>query len=481
MLSAYFFATACGLTSDEIEIIKKLLANPIEIQAVMDVDLILGSYGLFDVATNQVASSLVQLERREDSIVRFSLTMTDLSIKQCQQALHLAGKLNRVDTAGLWGIQGPLQATIEGIIYGFRNSGDRDSRYFSEWEENLSLRCERDFLPQHSLIRKSRSEYVTDPRITSGIRTYRALLEDGDESTLANESQRQRIEHDVALRFYVSDSGEYRDRIRHWVVTTNDLLLRFDALIAKRTGEGYPACIDPLRLLEILRLWNPQNDVWARAIMSSMRLPFVHLEATGKLDQAAIQVLSALASNGSLDDFDEFGVSYLINDELSRMASRAMHSADHEVSSELASARMEIESARTEIAARQDELSARQEELAAYGKELQEREESAIRRRFAIRLFTFSGTVSIVLIALVTIVLKQHWSLFKYPLIVITAATCLGWVGAILIARFYVSSVTDPAAIFWRDRLRLWQSYVVTLILNLLIAIAATGIYERLK
>ena len=466
--NASFFSTACGLTSDELGYIAKLIANPISIEAILDVDLMLAANGLFDQPTNEVATNLIELERRERFVAGIDLSVTDVSVRQAQYSLRLARRICAKDTADGVSAYGALLATIEGVMSGFISRGDRDcQRYFSDFMSWLPEGCVRLF---SNPLLMSAYDHSSDPDVSSGIRTYRTFLKVAPDANIGNDSE-LRVEHDVALRFFVRNlrggDWKYLGSNRFWAVSDNTFLLDFDALTAKRTG-SVPVCVHPLTLLQMLRLWLPRNETWDRAVTSSMRLPFVHLGESGKLDRAAVQVLGALARHETSHYDDEFLIASLVNEELRRAAIRPSQLPVQETASELASGRAEIESARNEIEAARQELKAQRESIE--------------RRKLGFRIFGFGGSLSIILAALLVIVLMQNVAVLSSVLVASVIAALTASLITLAAANFYVRPMTSAAAKFWRDRLHRWiLSLSVLVITNLVVAVLASAIYDSLR
>jgi hypothetical protein len=472
-LSAYFFVTACGLTSDQLTYIQKMLPDQFQIDAFMDIDLVLGLNGLFDPATNHTAINILTL-REERVVAQVILAVSDLTVKEAAREISLTGNLCIAKHDVRMTIEGPFADTVQGLLSGLLNSGDRDCRkYFDEWSLALADRCSHYIDIRHT----TDDAFYDDPRVSSGVRTYQEMLSVSTGAKIRDESL-PRLQHDVALRFLVRDlrGGSWPSLVqnRYWVVTDNNSLLRFDAMNAKLTGD-FPVCVHPTTLLQMLRLWRPRDDAWDRAAVSSLRLPLTHLGETGKLDHAALKVLSALTRYEELGDNVHLVLSSLVNGDLRNTVERSAERLEAAEATDLQRAKRELDAAREEL-----QKSRTQSQLVR--QELETNRQSAQLRRFTVRMFAFATIASLIIVAPLTIVLKQNVAIFKFLLIASTITAFTITLVVLLVAWAFVASSTVPGAIYWRERLRGWLYAFLTLgIVNFLVALLAAAIYDAGK
>jgi hypothetical protein len=469
-LSACFFTTACGLSRNEVEHIEKILANPFEIRALLDIDLILAMNGLFDSNTNELVQSLLQLQGSERLHAFLEFLVSTMTLNEARTALRFAARLTQVESDEEMTLEGPLSMSIQGIMASYIGSGDVDYQaYFEGWASALDRGSSVGLIPVGS-------DLFDDATVMSDARAYKRMSVRAELSSSEGASDR-RYMHDVALRSIVKKlrGGEWPDLFqnKHWLVTSNNFLLRYDAYTAKRTGT-FPVCVSPLTLLQMLRLWIPRSDAWDRAALSSMRLPFVNLGDTGKLDHAALQVLRALAQHGRFAVDDERLLAALINEELRRTVSSA--------SRKFTSEGVEQRASQRELQEIKEDLRVVQDENKALRASLQEAQERAERRKFATRMFAVAGSFSALLAIFITLFLKDNFKPFSSILMSSIVGACIAGVATLGAAWLYVAAAKDEIAKGWRGRLKRWMaSFVVVVIVNLCIGALASAVYDAFK
>jgi hypothetical protein len=318
-LNAYFFLTACGLSSDQLKYIEKLLGNPFDIEAFFDVDLLLATCGLFDSATNEQAESLLEFKAGARTFGRLEFVVAEITMNQGLSALQVASELTGSSASASINIRGPLHQTVQGLLTAFLSSGDRNYRtYLADWRSALhhSSRLMRIPIGDHLL---------SDPRVHADTRAYATMSGIGKDLMVGNDTE-ERMLHDIAMCYMVrelrGDDWSDLSQNRHWFVTTNELLLRFDGYSSKR-GRGYPTCVHPFTLLQMLRLTMPRDEAWEIAALNGMCLPFLYSGDTGRLDDAATRVLGTLARYEGRGLREDKALASVLNAELRRLVSYA--------------------------------------------------------------------------------------------------------------------------------------------------------------
>lgn len=469
-LSACFFTTACGLSRNEVETIEKILANPFEIRALLDVDLILAANGLFDSNTNELVNSLLQLRGSERLHAFLEFIVSTMTLGEARTALQFAAKLTQVENDEEVTLEGPLSVSIQGIMASYIGSGDDDHQaYFEGWASALSNGSSVELLPAGYGL-------FDDKAVMSEARAYKKLSVGGELSSPNTASDRRYV-HDVALRSVVKElrGGEWPDLFqnKHWLVTSNSFLLRFDADRAKRSG-AFPVCVSPPILLQMLRLWIPRSDTWDRAAMSSMRLPFVNLGDTGKLDHAAVQVIRALARHGRLAIDQERLLATLINEDLRRTVSSA--------NTRITSGGVEQSATQKQLEEILTGLQIVRDENKGLRAQLQEAQKGVENRKFAARMFAVAGSFSALLAIFITLFLKDNLSPFSSILMSSVTGACIAGIATLGAARLYVSVAKDEIAKRWRGRLKEWMSsFIILVVVNLCIATLAGAVYDSIK
>lgn len=469
-LSAYFFMTACGLSEEEIRRIEKILANPFEVTAVLDVDLILAFNELFDSKTNELVSNLLELQASERFFNRLEFAVTTMTLNEAQAALHVAaaiGGAEESDDAII--LEGPLSITVQGIMASFLNSDRKSHLYFEAGLTSLSYASRMYLVP-------AGSDRYTDEEVLSEARTYKKMVVGAEISSPPDSSDRRYL-HDIALRSTIKElrGGEWPALFqnKYWLVTNNNALLRYDAYTTKRTGSS-ATCVSPLTLLQMLRLWVPRSEGWDRTAISSVRLPFVSLGQRGKLDRAALQVLRALARNEYFARDEERLLTTLLNEELKRTISDANKRMVSDANRQEISSG-EIQEVRAELQTLRDE----NETLRA---DLQMAKARAQNRKFVTRMFAVAGSFSVILTVLTTIFLRENVSLFSSTVTASVTGACFAGLVTLAAARLYVAAATEGVAQEWRGRLRRWLGwFIVAVLLNLGIAVLASAVYDAAK
>jgi hypothetical protein len=205
-----------------------------------------------------------------------------------------------------------------------------------------------------------------------------------------------------------------------------------------------------------------------------MRLPFVNLGETGKLDHAALRVLRALARHEQFAMDEERLLSVLLNEELRRTVSDAAR--------DLASGAGRPVVTQSELQEMRAEIQVLREENTALRVTLQQAETGAESRRFVTRMLAVAGSFSVLLTVLLTIVLKENISLFSSTTVASITGACVAGVVGLLAARLYVAGASGEVAQRWRGRLRQWLSgFAVIVVVNLGIAVLASVIYDAIK
>lgn len=122
----------------------------------------------------------------------------------------------------------------------------------------------------------------------------------------------ERHMHDVVLWHFVRDKrptlAESPAEAKYWIVTVDMRFLGFDAYKTASGRGELPVCLHPTTLLQLLQFWVPRSEAFERAVLGSMRLPFLFSEFDEGSEKVTVDILAAMSR---LDGVEKLPVSTL--------------------------------------------------------------------------------------------------------------------------------------------------------------------------
>jgi hypothetical protein len=277
-LNAYLFAQAAALDASTLAKVQAPGDHGPEFTVFVDTNFLFSVLRLHENPANEAAEALDALLASIKDRVQVTLYVLPITVEETKVVLDAC-------IAGLSGIQlspniAEVLATrpeLPGLTQKFAQEAARSDRsltaddFFGPYAKALvPVLRERGV----ELYNEKMDAYRTDQMVIDDVlhqeeyqRQYRARGVKPYEANL----------HDVVLWHAVSRKrpamAESPADVRFWIVTEDYGFMGFDRY--KRKGRGFPVCLLPTSLLQLLQFFVPRDDALDAAIVSSIRLPFL--------------------------------------------------------------------------------------------------------------------------------------------------------------------------------------------------------------
>jgi hypothetical protein len=392
-LNAYFFAQASAVDEKVLTAIDRSREKRNPLRILLDTNFVFSILRLHDNPSNDVAEALDDLLGRIRERVGIRLYVLPTTADEVRAVL-------RWHMSTLAGVRPPPNVA-RAVAVRPELSG-LTKRYLMAAAQSDRVITAEDFfgLYERSLLRVLRERGVElfnenlDP-----YRTRQDVVDDvvGEENFQREHRPRgpksyETILHDVLLWHVVHDkrpaAAESPLDVGYWIVTEDWGFVGFDRW--KRHDRGHATCLTPAALMQLLQFWLPRTEELDRALVGSIRLPFL-LESFDKgAERVTTRILRSLSKYEGIEDLSVETVSdILMNDALRTRLDRKPDESDDDVllreafvertaelERQLDAAQAQVEVARGSAAENEERVSKQLETQGALRRELTELREA---------------------------------------------------------------------------------------------------------
>jgi len=320
-LNAYFSKSASGLDLNTVEMITKPSKRAVRLTIFIDTNFLFSILGLHDNPSNEAAESLLNLINTISGTLDIKLYVSETTIDETRSVL-----VNQIEDVRSICIHKRMcdlvvDSSVSSILRKFArayiDSGytlDADT-FFSPYIDDLGT------------IIKSHGIYIhRDPM--DDLRSDRNVLDDLNEQLKFEEKRYQQkakkyvsILHDMMLWHFVkkrrSSVVESPLDAKYWIATVDYRFIRFDAYKRRINSVKIPITVDPTTLIQMLQFWVPRSEDLEKALLESLRLPFLFQEFDIEAEKITIKILHTLSRYENVDDLPkESLVSIVLNQGL---------------------------------------------------------------------------------------------------------------------------------------------------------------------
>ena len=318
-LKLHFFLESTRLDVPTIESLARR-TRPV-FKCFLDTNFLFSILGLHDNPSNEAALRLLELLAELPSDVEVKLYVLPITLDELRKVIksvlafledvtlppNLAKAALSIHISGL--VKKYLQA-IETTGYSLKPSD-----YFSPYISNL-----RPILKSKQVIifNKKVDDYKTQKEVNEDLD---AQLEFEQSRYRDRAKTRDALLHDLILYYFVRDQREPviespLDAV-YWIVTVDYRLLAFDTYKLRTSDYPIPVCIHPSTLIHMLEFWIPRTPELEKAMLSSLRLPFLFTEFDERSERVTLKILKTLSRFADAEELStETVTAILVNDAL---------------------------------------------------------------------------------------------------------------------------------------------------------------------
>ena len=181
-----------------------------------------------------------------------------------------------------------------------------------------------------------------------------------------------------------------------WAITEDMRLIAFDRW--KRWKKGFAACLAPAAMMQLLQFWLPRSEELERALVGSIRLPFLLMDFDKSAERVTTRILRSLSRYEGVDELSVETVSDILMSEAlrTRLALKADEADDEvllreafvertaELEKQLVAAKTDVSAARGSAARDQEALTRERKQREEIEAELVGLREAAKRQSAAV-------------------------------------------------------------------------------------------------
>lgn len=295
-LNAYFFLQSSSLSEEAVDSLVRATKKRPTFKLFLDTNFIFSVLGIHENPSNEAAQALLDLVARAHRGVEIILYVLPPTLDEARRVLATHRDMLRDLHLTRNLADGALETGLTGV---FR-------KYAEECHsQGLSVSAEAYFDP-----------YVNDLMSVLHSRGIRLYNDDVDSygtrqdviDDILDQQERQKtrprpktyadLRHDMVVWHFTHDRRpknlESPLGAQYWVVTVDYGFLRFDAYKRKGESRDIPICLHPAALVQMLQLWVPRNEECDKAVLGTMRLPFLFQAFDPEAERATVAILRTL-------------------------------------------------------------------------------------------------------------------------------------------------------------------------------------------
>lgn len=320
-LNAFFFVEAGNLKVATLNTLKNLIDSKPTFTVFVDTNFIFSILNMHENPSNESALLLAELIKQIEDEAQVKMYILPPTVEEAQRVLiAVKNKLSGIRlTPNL--AEAALEADLSGI----------NQRYFEETSKRVTpLSPEVYFDPYIKnllTILKTKGVEYYNKRLDQ-FKTFQIVIDD-IMTQLPHEEQKygskaksyERLEHDMVLWHYVKGirpaAMDSPLDAEYWVVTIDYRFIGFDLYKRRNIVNSVPICIHPSSLIQMLQLWVPRTPQFEKALLSSIRIPFLFQEFDSDAEKLTITILKQISRWEEAGDMPKETVAAMIlNDAL---------------------------------------------------------------------------------------------------------------------------------------------------------------------
>lgn len=333
-LNAYFFLEATSLSEDTLRSLAAAVKKRPRFSIFVDTNFVFSVLGVHENPSNEAAQALLDLAAQLAEAVDVKFYVLPPTLDETRTALCA-----RVDALkGLRLHRNQAEAALAAGLTGFMR------RYAEECNRTgIAMSVEEFFEPYvsdlMSVLRGKGIEIFQDS--TDGYSIRQDVIDD----ILAQqeyEKKRERpktyeeLRHDLVLWHFTLDHRppalESPLGAQFWIVTIDYRFLGFDAFKRGSDRGSLPVCLHPTALIQMLQFWVPRSEEAERAMMGSIRLPFLFHEFDPESERVTVNILRSLNRFERSEDLTSDTVGRVLMNTALRQRIRGEPSTEEQIS-----------------------------------------------------------------------------------------------------------------------------------------------------
>ena len=324
LLNEYFFIEATNLDEATIQGIYDNSNTQANLKVFVDTNFLLTLLDLHDNPSNEATSALLDLLKEVKDKVNVKFYILPNTIQEFQNLiLKFKDYIKRIRPTLAYAAAVEESTDFSGIIKRYFEKCNEKKvvldpdEYFEPYLNNFSVYYRKKGL---ELQNDNISKYTSDQRVIDDVLDQTEFrfnkLQKSDklkglsdpEINFIKDRIYDRFNHDCQIWHIVKDKRpQYVDSpkdIISWILTLDFSFLAYDKF--KQTMDPthkISLCLHPNELISMMQFWVPRTEKFEKAILGSLRLPFLFKEIDSESERISIEILRTLSQ---YDDHDAY-------------------------------------------------------------------------------------------------------------------------------------------------------------------------------
>jgi hypothetical protein len=306
-LNAYFLAQAAGLSASTLDALATGRSRHRDLGFFIDTNFLFSILRLHDNPANDVAEALDALLARVRDRLNVKLYVSPITLEEIKRVL--SWEIDRF--AGL-----TVSASVAQAVAGSHTLTGLTQRFIAEAARSTKPIGARDFFGPYMddlipILRRRGVDLFNEN--VDVYRTDQVVIDDLHEEEAYQAANRMRGAkpydtnlHDMVLWHFIKGKRpavtESPLDATYWIVTGDYGFVGFDR---HKSGHSLPLCLDPAGLVQLLQFWVPRDEDLDRALVGSMRLPFLVLAFDAEAEKATTRILTTMSRFQDVGDIDD--------------------------------------------------------------------------------------------------------------------------------------------------------------------------------
>lgn len=321
LLNSYFCVEAASLGKKTIDALSAAQSREASFQIFADTNFLFSLLRLHDNPSNEAAVSLQELVQELGPNVDVRMLALDVTIDEARSVMRrtseyldtISWRRNLAVAVAGTSFSGLATKFVEAAA---RSRSDLTAAgYFGPYLDNLATILGTKGITIHH---EGASSYLTSRETERDVRHQ----VDYERRTYPRPKTEGELRHDVALWHFVHDHREPGLEspldAKYWIVTEDYRFIRYARNKATRLGEMLVLCLHPATLMQLLEFWIPRTPEFERAMLSSIRLPFLFKEFDAATERVTLRILKTLSQFENADDLSPELVASIVRNDVLR-------------------------------------------------------------------------------------------------------------------------------------------------------------------
>jgi hypothetical protein len=326
LLNEYFFIEATNLDEATIQGIYDNSNTQANLKVYVDTNFLLTLLDLHDNPSNEATTALLDLLQEIKNKVNVKFYILPNTISEFQNLiLKFKDYIKRIRPTLAYAAAVEESTEFSGIIKRYFEKCNEKKvvldpdEYFDPFINNFSVYYRKKGL---ELQNENIQKYVTDQRVIDDvleqtdyrlnklIKTERLKGLSEPEIQLIKDRIYDRFNHDCQIWHIVKDKRpQYVDSpkdIVQWILTLDFSFLEYDKFKQSiDPTHKISLCLHPNELISMMQFWVPRSIKFEKAILGSLRLPFLFKEIDSESERISIEILRTLSQYEDHDSYSK--------------------------------------------------------------------------------------------------------------------------------------------------------------------------------